>query len=582
MYQDQNNLNQNSNIQNNNGIPNNQPLNNTYGQIPQQPINQQNVQTNNSFNQPQQIIQPQPIQQPIQSQPVQNNNYSINNNKGKKKLVVICSIIIGLVAIIIASLFLLKPKSESSNTNEDSANKDNVKITGDIKLIKEYEKNNNFFLLRFETGPYIAYINGSEKTAQILNSDGKIMFTSDSRINYIKDGYFENSSTDYKSFEIINTKGEKTTFDIEYDLTFYYENNILYYSYEDTQEKKLKTRAYDLKSKKVLWEVDGANPFVFEDQKMLLHKSKGPKNRIILDKMIVLDKTTGKTLIKADSDEESLYAAQGCYYIISETKIDTYDYNNNKLSSHNFVRDEESLEKILNGCGYVMEIYDEKSHLYDNHYKVYNKKGEEILSIETGKLSTPYLYERYGGGGLVIKNSTYSTDKYSLLSEISSRMPLTYIIYPDDTIIKLYDMRTKGNYAIGYTDAENEKIKIINLETREEKIPDEPLLNQFDISDNNSYFIISASYDDEENKFYVYDNNLNKIYSSSNRLEKVNNDYFLEIDTTNHEKSQIFLINAKTQKKTFLDTKGVYEFNTANNLVTYDFNGDKEYLYKFK
>ena len=113
MNQDFNNLNQNNlNIQGNNGIPNNQPLNNIYGQIPQQPINQQNVQTNNSFNQPQQ-----PMQQPIQ------NNVSINiqpsNNKPKKKLGLIIGIVVAIV-IVITSLFFFLNKDNKSNSKESN------------------------------------------------------------------------------------------------------------------------------------------------------------------------------------------------------------------------------------------------------------------------------------------------------------------------------------------------------------------------------------------------------------------------------------------------------------------------------
>lgn len=583
MNQEQSNLNPNNfNTQGNNGMPNNQPLNNqSFNQgmgITQQPITPQPTP---SFQQP---IMQEPSPQHMNTFESGNANNQNFNNRPPKKInmgliigIIVIVAVVGVGVVFGSKLLSNNGKGNSSNKSYDEDNK----ITGNIELLGEYKKDAYQLMLArgFEDGPFFKYIDEGSKTEDILDKNGKILFTRESstvlhNISYIGDGYFADSGYADNTFHIFDVKGNKQTFNTERDNTFYYEDDILYYSY--LKNNIGITQAYDLKNKKVLWEVEGGiNPFLLENDKIILQKS------IYNASKLIVDKKTGE-LVKIPDSEKS-YATENAYYLVNGNSIDVYDYNNNKLSTFNLENNDDyslHLETLLNTGGFVIRKYDKKKYSPNKLYTIYNKNGKEIFSIETDEVSADSLYTYTYGGGIAKKRSS---SKYSILkAEKSTYRPKTYIIYEDDSYLELYGISICGKYAIGYVSRDDERVKIINLETKEENILSENLENIFTSSINNTYFIILADYSDNDNNYIVYDNKFNKIYSTNNNLIVINDDYFMEIDTSEQQQSKIYLINKNTLDKKLLETKGVYDFNTSNNLVTYEFNGTKQWLYKFK
>ncbi len=586
MNQDYNNFNQNNADNINNNMNNNQQLNpatqqfqnNTFSQINNVPTSEQVNQ--NAYQQP---GQPQPIPiEPIPQQPIQNNYPNEpKQNKSKSKWIVIGAILGVIVIAVILFLVLSKSSNTSTNSSEDSVTKNNVKITGSVTLVKQYDKDAYKIRLAkgFENAPYLKYVNDIENWEQVLDMNGKVLFTVDRSTLlcgtiYIKDGYFKTSEAGDSKFYIHDIKGKKNTFDTAYNLNVFYKDGILYYSFEKDGSK---TQAYDLKTGKVLWEIKGSNPFMLENGKIVLQESKyNTKNKIV-------DGKTGETLIESKNENEKLYVTESCYYIVDDTKVDVYDYNSTKLSTYNLVNDDNYkhiLTTVLSNGGYVIRIYDKKNYTSLDQYKVYNKNGKEILSFEGKNVDSNALYTQPYGGGYVQKNST---TKYSFVNDNqNSYRPYTYIIYEDGTIEKLYSISKISDYIVGYVDKDCTQIKIMNLETKESKVLDEKLKNEFSTPSNNTYFIIASNMYDNENKYYVYDKDYKKIYSSNHMVYVVNDEYFLELGQSSQEQSQIYLINAKTLNKTLLETTGVYDFHNENNIVTYEFNGNKQWLYKFK
>lgn len=578
MNQEQNSWNSNNfNTQGDNRISNDQLLNNqTFNQgmsFDQQSINPQPQLIPNYQQSIMQEHTPQHINNPLESGNSRNQNF---NRKPLKKMNL--GLIIGIVAVVavvgVGIFFCSNLISKNKNDNNLSElNDEDIKITGNIELIGEYKKDEYKILTRvYEDGNFFRYVDNYNKTLDILDKNGKVLFTMDNlaNISYIGDGYFENSGFAEDTFQIIDIKGNIQTFNTEYDNTFYYENDVLYYSYLNT------TQAYDLKNKKVLWKVEGGiNPFVLENGKIILKNSENVTNKLIVDEK------TGKLVKTPDSKE--IYATENAYYLVNENSIDVFDYNNKKLSS--FILEENDdysllLETLLNTGGFVIKKYNKKEYFSNSLYTIYNKRGKEILTIETNGISVDSLFTYKYGGGIAKKQSN---SKYSILkAEKENYKAKTYIIYEDDSYLELYDVSICGKYAISYVSKNDERIKIVNLETKEEKILSENLEKNFTSSKNNTYFIIKADYSDKYNNYIVYDNKYNKIYSTNNTLKVINDDYFMEIDYSKQQQSKIYLINKNTLEKKLLETKGVYDFNTSNNLVTYEFNGTKQWLYKFK
>ena len=549
----------NGNVQSNS----NRTINNVNSiNIPQ--INVNNTQ-NKDFNQ---------YQQPINHQ-----NLQSNNNKSNKKNIGIITIIVIFIVIGIIVVYNLK----SSDSKKDNNINDSVKITGSVELLKEYEKNGYDIRLAkgFDNGPYFKYINNIEKWQQIIDMNGKAIFKLDlsneqHNIFYIKDGYFIDRVFGDNEFQIIDYEGNKKVFNIDYDLNSYYNENILYYSYQKDINTTI-TQAYNLKTEKVLWEINGANPFVLENGNVVLQESKyNKKNKIV-------DGKTGETLIESSDDKKNIYITESCYYNADDNKIEIYNYNNELLSSYNLINNDNEyheLAAVLSTGGFVIKIVDKNSNSDLKQYKVFNKNGKEIMTFEGEKVTSNSLFTQPYGGGNVEKNST---TKYSFLNDNQNKdNPLTYIIYQDDTIIKAYKVSTIGNYTIGCVDEDCNNVEIINLETKEEKKLDEKLKSEFSSPINNSYFIVNASVYDSDNSYYVYNKNFEKIYSSKNSLYVVNDEYFLEVEKSEQEHSNIYLVNIQNLNKNLLDTNGLYDFHTANNIVTYEFNGNKQWLYKFK
>lgn len=560
---------------------NNQNLNNINSNGDIQPnLNNQNVQPNlNTYNeQPHMYSQSNNSQQGTIST---FNDSNIENRYSKggnnKKVIILGGVSLVIVGLIIGIILLFNPSSKTNGNSKDKMSENNVEITGSVKFLQEYDADGfDVGLLEIESAPYISQINKIEGWQKVLDKDGKVLFTLDlssfsTVLEYIADGYFIDNNFSYDKFQIIDYKGKTRAFDTMYSLTYYYKDGILY---APTSEAAGEIQAYDLKNDKVLWVAKGSNPFMLGNGKIVSQTHKYNQEKKIIDAK------TGKILVEKPSKDETLYATESYYYVVTEHRVEVYDYNNKKISSYDLINDEKQLytfSTALSNGGFIINIYDRENRTYRD--KIFNKKSEEILTIDDGDVTTESLYS-YSSGGVAKKNTS---TKYSIVfNEVSYRDFLTYVIYDDDTISKLYSTVRKNNYLIGFTDFNEKTLKIINLETKKEKELKEHLTTFVDTPENNNYFIINAnSVYDKEYEYYVYNKNFEKIYSTKNSVYSVNDEYFLEIDSKESGKNDIYLINQKTLKKTLLETKGLYRFHNANNLVTYDGNEDKQWLYKF-
>ena len=272
--------------------------------------------------------------------------------------------------------------------------------------------------------------------------------------------------------------------------------------------------------------------------------------------------------------------------------MDVYDYKNNKTASYTFTKDDNymySLESVLNTGGYVIEKYDRKKYHTDS-YIVYNKNGKELFNYTNDiytylSAKATGIYKAKDGGGLAIKGNS----KYAIITaDDSGYEAISYIVFDDDTYFGLYDIEVNGRYVIGYPERpdhikDNNKVTIIDLETKKEIKFEDILEADLAIPDGNTnYFIINTPSNNKDVDYIAYDTTGNKIYSSKGSLYPVNEEYFIEVTYGEKNNSVIKIINAKTKEEKTLNTKGKYKFNTKYNLVTYDYNSNKQWLYKFK
>ena len=515
--------------------------------------------------------------QNVQPTPVLAETQSPSSRNPKKIGIVIVTAVL-VVIIVVCLIFLLTKKGDkdkkedAKDSNQNSGIQESVNITGDIEQIKEYARNDDSGYTLFaseELDPYLIY-RVDDDEYQVLDVNGKVVYTKNHEPGvYLGDGYFldyENTSNAEKH-TVLNVDGLEESFDHAREVLSYYQNGIWYHSYYmyDGQFTKY-TQAYDLKNKKMLWEnKDGIDPYILENGKMVLKTSKDGAGKIIVDK------DTGKVLIKANDENETLYATEGAYYRVTDTELSVYDYDNNKLSSYTFQKTDGNtkLETLLSTGGYVIrDVYEE----YPPSYTVYNKNGKVLLSFRGTGATARSLYTYAPGVDVANK---YSTTKYSVLTvDGSTHYKASYIIYDDDSYVVLYNMQNIGEYAIGCVDSNCESYKMINLETRQEKVISELRSSYFERADNSEYWSASGN----EN-YSIYDGNFEIVYSSTKKLSPVSGEYFLEIDNQ-QDKSVLSLINVKTSQKTTLKTEGHYLFHTANNLVTQ--LDSKQILYKFK
>lgn len=507
--------------------------------------------------------------------------------KKNRKFLITSMICIAIVLIASGTIINYKSKKNLNTDSKKEPSINSVKITGNSILAEEYNNDgDNKLVYNTYIYPYLEYSSAKENKTKILNADGKVLFTLDGdsskhEIHYIGDGYFastENKNDGYETIKIIDYKGNQKTFKIGFYSTFYYQDGILYYSYSKSKDKmtNYSTRAYDLKKDKILWDVNGTNPFVLENGKIVLQKDNNVGDYVNDD--IVVDKNSGKTLVKANKDDEKLYTTESCYYRVTKSKVEVYDYDNNKLSSFDLVNNDKyqySLVEILSTGGFVINIY-QKDNYNSEQYKVYNKKGKEILSIKGKKMKANSIYTYVFDGGISTKNSS---PKYSILTDKTGAYEPSYIIFDDDTIEKIYDVERFKNYVVGYEKKGRDTPKIINLTTKKVSTIKEKLITTYiESPKNNTYFAIH-NYDFKHTG--IYDGELNKIYETTNSIKAVNDEYFLETDYKG-EKSIYYLVNVKTLEKNKLTTNGAYSFSTENNLVTHTFDGKKQFLYKFK
>ena len=510
-------------------------------------------------------------------------NSGSNNNKSKKGFKII--LIILVIGLLVGAGILFVPKLFNKNS---SGSGDKVKITGSVELIKEFKKDGNDIRLArgFENGPYFKYVNEKEDKESILDMNGNTLFDVPSssyttNVYYINDGYFAYTSYGSDKFNIYNIDGTKKEFNRMPDCDVYYKDGKIYYTYDDKGANVVDgdVIVYDLKNNKELWKNHtGATAYAIDNDILIIKKSYN-KQDVMLEKA-----STGEEIKTPEC--EHLLASFSAYYAVYSDKVEVYDYNNKLLSTYNLESNENyytELVTVLNTGGYVIGRYNKQKYEYDL-YTIYNKNGKEVAHYDAEYDSTAISDGLYSTGfsGVIIDD--YSSPKYAFLQvDDSSYRPKSYIIFDDDTYYELYDVQVKGKYAIGYIEEKVDKVKVINLETKEATDLDEQLRTEFKLPDGDTnYLIIPTSYDNKDYAYVVYDKNFKEILKIDNNIDvnPVNEDYFLK--AVPGDNAKISLINANTKKESVLDTKGRYNFNTENNLVTYEYNGNKQWLYKFK
>lgn len=519
--------------------------------------------------------------------------------RNKKGIGLITLIIIIAVILVIGGVILFSVINKNSTNGDNSGTSNNNfqnekinNIKGNIKLVKKYESSGNKGKLGEFLGSYFA-INNSESilngNVDIIDEKGNIIFSENYStsipIQYLGDNYFAQINV---NGNIVIKKDGKDVFSYipgGKGYYFYYKNDILYYSY--TKDGNIYSEAYDLKSKKSLWKVNGKNPFLLENGYVAISDSNNIYSNII-------DSKTGKSLIDNINDGEKLFISEGAYYKIKQNDyIEAYDYKNNKLS-HMDIKNTDTIEystQILSNGGYIInEFY--KSD-WTRVYKIYDKTGKLLIN-GSGSVKTTDLYSQTNYYGALMKKT--SSKDYSLVFKDKTEKR-DFVIYEDGTIIELYDSNigktfsyeeNKLNsriYVTGYAEDgdsfdKNRKVKVVNLKTKENTILNERVDNDGLImaSPNNKYFILKASISDEtNNEYYVYNNKFEKIYESEKNLKVVNDEWFIETyDTT------ISIININTKENKKLEVEGKYDFNNATNLVTYSLDGKNQWLYSFE
>ena len=570
MNQEQNNLNPNNfNTQGNNGIPNNQPLN--------------NQSFNNTFNQQSINAQPQPTpsyQQPINQMNVQQptpqpmntfesgnaNNQNFNSKPPKKmNLGLIIGIVAVVVAIVIGGILLL-----GKNTNNDDSSSNNKNLSGNAKLVKTY---NNIS----------TYINAGDLNQvdfdaenKVVDINGKVIVDVDiTQRTYLGDGYFATK----KSNNISIRKNNQEIFTFTYNGDIAYKNDVLYYTSSIDNQKYVV--AYDLKNKKELWKNKGENPFILENDNIVV-KSYSNVYGNNYNSYGIINKNRN-VIATADKDTNVYPTATDYYYKVSNNKVEIYN-GASKVSDYSLETKDNvyySFVSALSNGMFVIQEYD--NNTLKNIYKVYDVQLKLIVELDD---CINFEGSVLGYSDLINVASPYNTSKNSIITGAikTESGKLDVIISSDGTVEKLYMARledglidTKSaktfkikNYVVGIELSNSgNSIKVINLDNGKSKSVNDMTWTANGIAESPSgeYAILNydTTYNDSKKKI-VINENLESIYETENQLKVVNDKFVIEYSLK--AKNEIYLVNVTTGDKTKLNTTGDYYDNNSVGLIT--------------
>lgn len=508
--------------------------------------------------------------------------------KKLSKLIVNSIIAITMVISCVACGF-----NDITNNKDSSKTPETKFLKGEVELVKTYEctftSDNDCesglyqysYFTDYKT-PYLFYeLDGKEA---VLDKNANVLFDTSSLqgLTYIRDGYFLSGDYYSENFEMVNESGEIQNFE-KYEKQFvYYDNNIIYYV--DANKNAI---AYDLKNKQQLWSTSlNGLPHKYAYNPGLL--SNGYiKIRLDEKDYRVLNKDTG--VIYQPEEGEYTYPTEQRVYIINDTTVNIYDYNNNKLGTFELENNDEYWTKFhagLNTGGYIIEKIEK--NLYRSTYIVYNKDSKELFTFKDDNTVLGSTLNTNQGNSIPVQ---IGSEKYDII-KADDKYDSSYIVFDDDTYLEVYQFIIVGDYILVNPDEDHYQVKVINVKTNEIKTLNEkiylnenPLVDLVAYSPNFNYFICLT---DGEFSYTVYDKNFNKLYETKNSLEVVNDDYFIEQESVKDSEGNFvnynyYLVNIKTLDKKKLDVKGRKSFNTTGNIVTTVTDEDKKYtfLYKF-
>ena len=511
--------------------------------------NQPNTNINNNFTQP-------------------STNYnSMPTNKPPKKFNVglIAGIVVGVVAIVIGGILLL-----GNNNKDNDSSSNNKNFSGNAKLVKTY---NNIS----------TYINAGDLNQVDFNADNKVIDINGNVVvdaditqrTYLGDGYFAIK----KSNNISIRKNNQEIFTFTYNGDIAYKNNVLYYTSSIDNQKYVV--AYDLKDKKELWKNKGENPFVLENDNIVV-KSYSNAYGNNYNSYGIIDKN-GNVIATADKDTNVYPTATDYYYKVSNNKVEIYN-GTSKVNNYSLETKDKvyySFVSSLSNGMFVIKEYD--NNTLNNVYKVYDAQLKLIVELND---CINFEGSVLGYSDLITVASPYNTSKNSIITgAIKSDLGnLDVIISSDGTVEKLYMARLEDGiidtksaktfktkkYLVGIEISNSgNSVKVINLDNKKSKSVNDGTWTANGIAESPSgqYAILNydTTYNDSKKKIVINDN-LEKVYETENQLKVVNDKFVIEYSLK--LKNEIYLVNVFTGEKIKLDTTGDYYDNNSLGLIT--------------
>ena len=501
------------------------------------------------------------------NQPTTNYNSVPSNNKQPKKFNIglIVGIIVGVVAVIVGGILPL-----SNNNNNNSSSSNNKNFNGKTKLVKTYSD-------------ISTYINAGDLNQDDFDTENKVVDINGNVIvdvdvtqrTYLGDGYFAIK----KSNNISIRKNNNEVFNFAYNGDIAYKNNILYYTSSLNNQKYV--IAYDLINKKELWKNKGENPFVLENNNIIV-KSYSNVYGNNYNSYGIIDKN-GNVIATADKDTNVYPTATDYYYKVINNKVEIYN-GTSKVSELSLETKDKiyySFVSALSNGMFVIKEYD--SNKLKNIYKVYDTQLKLIVELDD---CINFEGGILGYGDLITVASPYNTSKNSIISGAikTESGNLDVIISSDGTVEKLYLARLEDGlldsksaktfktkkYIVGIESSNGvNSIKVINLDNKKIKSVSDGTwtANGIAESSNGEYVILNydTTYNDSKKKI-VLNKDLENIYETENQLKVVNDKFVIEYSLKT--KNEIYLVNVFTGEKTKLDTTGDYYDNNSLGLIT--------------
>ena len=484
----------------------------------------------------------------------------------KKSLIFIILAVIAVVVIIGAIVLINSTTSNNSGKKSKSA-----KINGTVELLKEYETTGGQDVLddrAVNTSRYIYEISNNQES--YIDKNGNIIATGRHDKLYpiypLGDDYFVEIDK-YKTLTV--RKDNKDIYTDKIDNSVVYRDDVIYYSY--TENSQSYAVAYNLKQGKILWKVLGEHPFILDNDYVVIDKYDNKTTNVV-------NKKDGKSILKNINEGETIYISQAGYFKITKNReIETYDFNNNKLSTTP-IKEKGVISKLSNG-GFIISESD------NSKFTVYNNKGKVILEAEGSVIGFNTYTQEING----IMTKGFGTSDYSVVKS-NRASGKNYLVYNDGTVIEFspstsidndsgfghYDVNTTPRFIVSSYGDNYSDTMIIDAKTKKSKVLGIKMKNQLKYHENGEYIILEKA--GIEKHFYVYNSEFEKVYESDNSLWVLNDSWFIDASTTSAIKTKF--VNASTLEEKEIDLDGVFDFNNETNIVTREFG--KQHLYAIK